>query len=279
MGDTDEDAWLRKKLSKRQRKNNRKKQSKANGSSPSHAGGNRDKRGERNDVGSTTTPTRSKRCDRGAGMSPATPQGARSRPRKVLKIYEAIRRNFDEWFVVESTVFRVLDSLENVVSRIEPIRRSFSGHSRSSALLPFEGLETSLLLKQATRIEKSRKQLGELMEQMKGILSEVETMAGDVFEAVEEFRLSGTKTEDVAPSLRTVERPVALQDYVEWSLNMTALMSEEYWRKRRLVEHANYDDLDSVSELRLHWGSSSPRSELDRAWIQTALSKALGLLG
>jgi len=267
----DESDWLKRSLTKRQKKKNRKKKkSSRNAIVDKHVSPDR----STGKVAYETPIRRQKGGERGnpdASRTSSSKKSPSKRPKEILKIYSTIQSRFTEWILVEKTAKRALESLENVVGRMKPIRTSFLNDVRGSTLAAFEGLEKALVLKHSLRAEKQRRNINELIHQMRSIVDEVGHLVEDVESEI--CVLSSAGEEDSGE--RTPSDPVSIQDYVEWSANIYCVLDEEYWRKRSLVESINCDRPDVLRAICNAWDGDSPKSALDSAWVRTTFAKAL----
>ena len=241
--DQEAEAWLKRQLKNRKRKKNE--------SRKSHKG-----KVVSEDVNATTTPEKMKRNVDVQVVR--TPEEKRQR-KKVVRLYNALKGNCDEFEKLGRMCRRVFDSLQNILDRLKPIREAFSDDVRRDPLTSFSNLKDKLIYKHISMAETQRKNLSKIMEQMRFVIKDMQEIMLEIASRVDKYAYE-----------RTPENPVSEQDFAEWSENIFNIYNNEFWHTSAVIENVNFEDALKLKECVDRWKQDF---DLKETWTSTVFAK------
>ena len=188
----------------------------------------------------------------------ATPEDRRRR-KKIVRLYNLLKGDCEEFKKSIQMCRRVLGSLQNILDRLKPIRESFADDIRREPLTSFPDLKEKLIYRHVSMAESQRKNLSKLVEQMRFGIKDMQEIVLEIASRVDKYAHK-----------RTPENPVSEQDLSEWSENILNIYNNEFWHTCIFIENINYENAENLKTLVSTW---EREFDLKEEWTSTVFAK------
>ena len=237
------EEWLKSRLKNRRKKKNE--------------SGKKRSSEKKNEVASSSSSTPEKKKTESRTFV-ATPEDRRRR-KKVVRLYNLLKGDCEEFKKSIQMCRRVLGSLQNILDRLKPIRESFADDIRREPLTSFPDLKEKLIYRHVSMAESQRKNLSKLVEQMRFGIKDMQEIVLEIASRVDKYAHK-----------RTPENPVSEQDLSEWSENILNIYNNEFWHTCIFIENINYENAENLKTLVNTWDREF---DLKEEWTNTVFAK------
>jgi Casein Kinase 2 substrate len=176
---------------------------------------------------------------------------------------------YQSWLTSEEDALRVLNSFSNVIGRLDLLMAA-TADATLGPLARVQGVSDALIKCHLSELERLMKLLRQLYGQLNDQLGRLERLCDETCTLHRSTSIELPDDEHRQGS--TVQ---SVDSYVSWTVDVTAALGHEMWRKAEMLDRLNYGSEGADRAMRdyivTHWSSSSKHTLLNRALFDSQL--------